>query len=167
MSKFTLLSVLFTFLWSSTFAQTDSVQQVINKEVWLPFIETYTNLDAEGFMAIHTEDVIRIIRDDKNIRVGEEYAISQRESSKRSKANKATRNIQFSFIDRFAKGDIAVESGYYKVKWKSGDQEGISYGAFEVILKKVDGHWKIFIDSDTSQNNTLTEADFQKGAVLK
>ena len=101
--KNTFLTFLFLFTFINTiFCQADSVQQVINADVWKPFMETYSALDTEGFMAIHTKDIIRINRNAKNIRIGEEYAKSQSESNKRSKERKSSRTIEFSFTERFA-----------------------------------------------------------------
>ena len=93
----------------------DSIQNLINDQIWYPFIQTYNNLDAEGFMALHTDDIIRISREGKSIRIGQEYADSQIKSAARSKERKSKRSISFSFTERFAKNNMAFESGYYKV----------------------------------------------------
>ena len=163
------LILIFTLLLSNLLIaqEQDSIQKIINEQVWYPFVETYNNLDAEGFMDIHTDDIIRIGREGKSIRIGQEYAESQIKSAARSKERKSKRSISFSFTERFAKDDMAFESGYYKVEWESGEKSGISYGEFQVILKQEDGVWKIFVDSDTSYGGKLTEEDFQKGTLLK
>lgn len=166
MKQALLFLIVFTNL---SFAQNqDSIQQVINQQVWYPFIETYGNLDAAGFMDIHTDDIIRINRDGKSIRIGEAYAQSQQRSAFRSKRNGAKRSIAFSFTERFASEDHAFEQGYYKVNWENPKHgKGISYGEFQVILKKVEGQWKILVDSDTSHDGQLTEEDFKKGKLLE
>ncbi len=152
----------------SAFAQTDDVQKAINKDVWKPFMISYAAFDTDAFMAVHTEDVIRINRDGKNIRIGEEYRKGQAQGNERNKKVGAQRSIEFSFLERFAREDIAFESGYYKVKSKRPEQEERTfYGHFHVVLKKVDGVWKLWMDSDTSHDGTLGEEDFKKGEIFK
>ena len=162
-----LIPILVLFCQFSFAQNQDSVRQAINQEVWYPFIKTYNGLDAAGFMALHTDDVIRINRDGKSIKIGPEYADSQQQSAARSKKRGSKRSISFSFTERFAREDIAFEAGYYKVEWAQGDKSGTSYGEFQVILKKENGRWKLFVDSDTSYEGQLTEEDFQKGELLK
>ena len=150
------------------FSQSDSVQLQINRDVWYPFIETYSSFDDKGFMAIHTEDVIRIIRDAKRIQVGAEYAESMARSAKNNIKRNRKRFIEFSFLERFATGDTAFEVGYYKVISEEPRIETKNYyGIFQVILKQTNGKWKIMVDSDTSMDNSLTEEDFLKGELLK
>jgi len=54
---------------STVSAQNDTIQQAINQDVWHPFIKSYRAFDTDGFMAIHTKDIIRINRD------GNEYLL--------------------------------------------------------------------------------------------
>lgn len=164
--KWIIFSVLLTPLF--TFSQTDSVQHQINEDVWYPFIESYASFNDKAFMSIHTEDVIRISRDGQRIQVGEEYAKAMERNAKWSIENKRKRTIEFSFLERFSTGDTAFEVGYYKVMSYEPEKEPKAYyGIFQVVLKKVDDQWKLFVDSDTSIDNSLTEEDFLKGEILE
>ena len=164
----TLLITASIFCYLGLAAQNQSIQQQIDEDVWKPFIESYANFDTDGFMAIHTEDVIRISRDGEHIRIGSEYREIQDRNNTRSKEIGATRSISFSFLERIAREEVAFEVGYYKVVSKRPlDESRTFYGHFHVVLKKVDGKWKLWVDSDTSQDHKLTEKDFQKGTVFK
>ena len=48
-----------------------------------------------------------------------------------------------------------------------GGQKRTFYGIFNIVLKKKNGVWKIILDADTSNKNTVNEADFQSGTPLK
>ncbi len=161
--------VIIIFLFSNfTFAQNEAILKAIDRDVWYPFMESYAAQDAYAFMAIHTEDVIRISRDGKRIQVGEEYAESMQRNTKNNKEKQRQRTIEFSFLERIAREDIAFEVGYYKViSHEPGKKPKTYIGKFQVILKKTDGKWKIFVDSDTSNKDSFTEADFQTGDILK
>ncbi|MDX1476894.1 MAG: nuclear transport factor 2 family protein [Saprospiraceae bacterium] len=143
-----------------------SASEEINRQVWSPFIQAYNALDAEAFMNVHTTDVIRVIRDSKEIRVGEEYAKSMRASAERNRARGTVRSIELSFTERIHTDQYGFEVGYYKVVSASGGQQRVSYGKFHVVLKKDDDRWKILLDSDTSMDNSITEEQFLQGEVL-
>ena len=147
--------------------QPDSILTEINKDVWFPFIETYSNFDADGFMSIHSEDVIRVNRDGKSIRIGDEYSESMHKNSKRNIERQTKRTIEFSFLERIVRKDVAFEVGYYKVTRQVPEKPAqIFYGKFQVLLKKLDGKWKIYLDSDTSNDGKIGEENFQNGEVL-
>jgi ketosteroid isomerase-like protein len=164
--------ILFSISSSLIFSQKNSSQnniteQKVNQDIWFPFSSTFKAFDAIGFMAIHTDDVIRISRDGKSIRTREEYTQSQIESAERNVTKKRTRSISFSFTERFYKGDLGYESGYYKVVYNQNKEDSfVSYGYFNVVLKRQKGKWKIFLDSDSSLENSLKEEDFIKGQIL-
>lgn len=150
------------------FCQDANLQKEINEQVWRPFIKTYNAYDTEGFMAIHTKDVIRISRDGKNIWIGEEYHESMRQNQEQSLKSNLKRDISFTFLERIARPEVAFEVGFYKVSiQREGEEARSFYGKFHVILKKVDGQWKLDIDSDTSNKGQIAESDFQSGKKME
>ncbi|MBK7871679.1 MAG: nuclear transport factor 2 family protein [Saprospiraceae bacterium] len=96
------------------------------------------------------------------IQVGEEYWKGNVEGSKRNKEAGVTRSIAFRFEHRVANDSIAYEVGYYKIKSARNGEERTGYGRFDVVLKKIDGVWKIAQDWDVDNINgkKLTEEDF-------
>lgn len=155
-------------LTTSVLSQETNFQKEINDQVWRPFIKTYNAYDTEGFMAIHTKDVIRINRDGRSIRIGQEYSDGMLQSNNRSLKNGAQRSIEFRFLERLARPELAFEVGYYKVTMKRGDEaERVFYGKFQVVLKKTDGSWQLAVDSDTSNNGQFTEKNFQTGKKME
>lgn len=141
-------------------AQDYSIQKTIDEQVWLPFIKTYSAFDGEGFNALHTKNVLRA--GPWGILQGEEYHTANLKNSSQAKAAGEQRSIAFRFEHRVAKADVAYEVGYYKVISTRNGEKRIFYGRFDVVLRKVDGSWKIAQDWDVDDINgeKLTEADF-------
>lgn len=135
----------------------------INNEIWKPFIEAFGNFDTDAFMAIHSESLIRINKDGKQIRDRETYEKSQRKWNYNKKGERA---ISFSFQSRFYGENLGFEKGYYKVKYTNASQDiQYSYGMFEVVLRKEKGQWKILIYSD--EHIEINESIFQNGEIVK
>ena len=157
-----LLLGLSQFAWAQ-----QSEQEAIDKNVWFNFMQAYQDLDAGLFNRIHTDDVIRVSVDGNAIHIGQEYKDRNLENFNRWNGQGLKQKIEFSFINRIVKGEWAYELGIYKLTRYSGSQSKSYYGKFNVALKKVDGIWKIYLDSDTNEQRSIGEADFQAGEVLK
>ncbi|MBA4849677.1 hypothetical protein [Emticicia sp. BO119] len=161
----TLLCAILTCSFFITLAQSDNIETEINNQVWLPFIKTYNNFDAIGFMNLHSRDLVRVPVDAKKIYTFEEYSINNQQSNEMSLRNKRKQAIEFSFEDRIHNETSAFETGYYKVT--SSDNQGKTrtfYGKFTVVLRKFGDRWKIVLDSDTGKN--ITESNFLSGKKL-
>lgn len=141
--------------------------EAINKDVWYNFMQAYQNKDAALFNKIHTDDVIRVVQDNGTMLIGREYKDRNLENFNRWNAGDFTQKIEFSFINRAQKGEWAFETGIYKLSRIQRGQSSSFYGKFNVTLKKVSGLWKIYIDADTSEGNSISEEDFQRGDILQ
>jgi len=72
MAKFLLATA--SLLYSSfSFSQMDNFQKDINDQVWKPFIKSFNNDDNEGFRAVHSKEVTRVIQDDNRLLGYDEY----------------------------------------------------------------------------------------------
>ena len=146
------------------FAQTE--QTAIDKDVWFNFMQAYQDLDAGLFNRIHTDDVIRVPVDGNTMYIGQEYKDRNLENFNRWNGQNLKQKIEFSFISRVVKGNWAYEIGIYKLTRYNGGQSRSFYGKFNVTLKKEAGTWKIFLDSDTNEGNSIGEDDFKAGKQL-
>ena len=152
----------FLFFSVSSFAQNKvDHSAIIDQQVWEPFKKSYSKGDAALFNSLHTYDVIRITQN--GIRQGKDY--KEVIVKAYSNPNRSPRTIDFVFEHRIHEDNIAYEVGYYKVIYE--DKEGVqqkSFGRFSVVLRKVNGCWKIAQDWDTSNINgvPVTEKDFQR-----
>ncbi len=136
-------------------------QSRIDAEVWEPFKGAYDAYDADAFNAVHTDDVLRITP--YGIRRGEDYKESNRVNFARE--GQPERRIDLRFEHRIQEEEVAYEVGYYRVRYyEEGEQTQAHYGRFHVLLRKVDGVWKIAKDWDTSNINghEVGAADFER-----
>lgn len=154
MKLFTLIAIAVAPVFS--FAQ-NNIQQAINDQVWKPFIQNFSARNTDGFMAVHSQDLVRVPRDSKRVIDFNTYKKqSQAGSDKQSK-----RTIELRFLERIASETQACEVGIYKTSVTSPQGEIKShYGKFLVILRKENDTWKILADTDSSEGNTIDEKDF-------
>lgn len=162
-----LAQFLFCFLiWvNNCFSQTN-FQNEINEQVWKPFIKSFNSDDDEGFKAVHSKDIMRVIQDNNTILGYEEYFKKQPDSVK-TKWAVWKRNIELRFIQRIADSDKAFEVGFYKTTSTntSTGETRTGYGKFHVLLRKENGTWKILMDADANENTN--EAIFLTGKSIE
>ena len=144
-----------TFLFLSViglmaYSQDSEIQKDIDQQVWEVFKKSYAARDAALFNSIHTDDVLRI--SSREIRIGDEYKNQIAENYKRP--FEGSISIDFRFEHRVHREEVAFEVGYYKVNRTNADgKEANFYGRFNVLLKKLDGIWKIAQDWDSGNIN--------------
>ena len=148
------------------FSQTGGLQKEINEQVWKPFIKAFNNHDDDGFSAVHSKEVVRVLQDDNHIMGYNEYFKKVPDSVK-AKWKDWKRNIELRFLQRIASGDNAFEVGYYKssnTNTVTGEKR-TGYGKFHVLLRKENGAWKILMDADA--NEKTDEAVFIKAKPME
>jgi len=156
--KLTQLFFLFV-LSGSCLAQ--NLQQEINEQVWKPFISSFNNRDAAGFLAVHSKQVVRSPLDSKIILTWDEYLKKQEEGNKISLDKGNTRSVYLRFTNRIAKDGTAIDIGIFKVIVNQPDGATRSvYGRFHVVMRKEQNIWKILVDMDSSEGNSIDETDF-------
>jgi len=135
------LPVLFAF--QRVIAQQDALTKEINEQVWKPFIQSFNAGDDEAFKAVHSKDIIRVIRDDKDI-YGYDRYFKQKPDSIKVKWSDWKKSIELRFIQRIAGNDKAFEEGYYKTtstnRLTGEVRKGI--GKFHVVMRKENGYGK-------------------------
>jgi len=154
------------FAFQQVVAQQDSLIKEINEQVWKPFIQSFNAGDDEAFKAVHSKDIIRVIRDDKDI-YGYDRYFQKTPDSVKKKWGDWKKNIELRFVQRIAGNDKAFEEGYYKTtstNRQTGEvRKGI--GKFHVLMRRENGVWKILMDADTSEG--ASEEVFNKAKPLE
>lgn len=147
-------------------AQEQSHQQAINSQVWTNFIKGFNERDNDLFSSVHSQDFIRVIRDNQQI-FGFDKAFEDKPDEVKQQLQKWKRNLELRFIERIASEDKAFEVGYYKTSVVNSDTEEkrVGYGKFHVLLRKENGKWKILMDSDIQGG--VDEALFQSAKPMK
>ena len=139
----------------------------INEDVWEKFYQAYTELDAKYMEEIHSKDVFRIPADSKRIYHYDQCISNYQRSFARAKDREDSRKISLRFIERIANEQSATERGIYQLTVNPGaSNEANYYGKFHVILRKEADVWKILIDYDSSEGNTIGKEDFDKAFAI-
>ena len=159
MNKIKLL--LFATLLATTYSfsqnNTEQLKQ-INEQVWEQFTKAFETSDYNLFGSLHSSDLIRVGADGKRILNKEPYIKGY---ENRWSSNPVSRTISFRFIERIANEFMGSERGIYKLTINPNTKEEQSYyGKFHVILKKENSIWKLVVDYDSSENNTINEKTY-------
>lgn len=135
----------------------------INDQVWSNFYQVFDSLDHSLMESIHSQHLIRIPADRKIIINYKEYMDQYKLTFAKIKQNRGTLHITLRFLERINNDFAASEIGIYKfVINQNKRNEKVIYGKFHVILIKEDNVWKILMDYDSNENNTIGEDDFNK-----
>jgi len=156
--RFLITCILSGILFSAT-AQTP--QQEINQQVWKTFIKAYNSFDTELFMSLYSNDVIRIPRDDKKILSFAEYKKTINRENQFNKNYNIKALLEVRFTERVHTPTTAYETGIYKIDLVENTGKKVTvYNTFMVVLRKVNGQWKIYVDADSAEGDRLKEKDF-------
>ena len=151
--------IIFVLSITSVVAQSTS-QQEINEQIWKRFMDAYGNQDAEAFMKIHSEKLVRNPIGYEVTRF-EKYKEQNELNFQQQKKEGIKIKIDFTFAYRTVTGGVAYEIGYYKVTSVKTNKTDYYYGMFNVILRKENGTWKILSDADTGEE--VNETKFESG----
>ncbi len=155
-SLFFLLFLIFVSVNAQS--QTDHLKE-INRDVWLPFIEAYGTFNAGKYKSLQSEDFIRAAANNKNLPTPKEYfdGVEEWFGDMKKKGLKLT--INFRFTERLANDKVASERGVFELKAvdSSGKELWKDYGKFHVFMRKLNGVWKIVVDYDSNEKNTIDE----------
>jgi ketosteroid isomerase-like protein len=164
------LTIFLTLVSTAAFGQNS--EKEINEQVWKPFVKTLLSHDVEGFMNLHSRDVMRVERDFRHILNYDQYKKDLNTSwpawKQSMEVEKSKNTFELRFLERTANESLAFEVGYYKNELiNAKGEKRTGYGQFHVALRKENGVWKILVDSDSNNNRTITEEMFQAAKALE
>ncbi|EDP69641.1 hypothetical protein FBALC1_05633 [Flavobacteriales bacterium ALC-1] len=146
-------------------AQSSENLKAINT-VWAKFYKAFETLDYTLMAEIHDKDLVRV-SGGRNILDYDTYINNYKAGFQRDKEAKQTSMISLRFFERINNDSTASERGVYKlIRNKGKDNEQAYYGQFHVLFKKIDGLWKITMDYDSNESNTIGEDDYNKAYAI-
>ncbi|NER15245.1 DUF4440 domain-containing protein [Leptobacterium flavescens] len=162
MQRYFLLFTAMLSLCSLRAQDTETIQKEIDRQVWKPFKEAFENADAEKLNATYAEEVLRVTP--QKIDTGNEFKGQNLTRFRQNKESGTEIKLDFWFDSRHTNEDTSYEVGFYRIGFRTNGKESIVYGQFHIVLKKVDGQWKITQDWDTTtiNGNEITAADFAR-----
>lgn len=157
-----ILSLLFLVVFTNpSHSQTLNNLKEIN-QVWKKFYQAFESLDYNLMADIHSKDLVRI-SGGQRISDYNSYINNYKTTFKQAKINGVTNNISLRFFERINNDSIASERGIYKlIRNRNLNDEHTYYGQFHVIFKKEKGYWKILMDYDSNEGNSISEDDYFK-----
>lgn len=148
-------------LLASTNLFAQNVQKEINEQVWLPFIQSFSEGNTDVFMGVHSKDLVRSGRESKKVLNWDDYYKETRSGNERRAKDKTRLEIELHFTERINNDNQAIDVGVYKTSWFAADgKSGAGFGRFHVVHRKENGTWKILVDTDSNEGRTITETQF-------
>jgi len=142
-----------------SYSQSVTNLKEINK-VWSAFYKAFDSLDYKPMAVIHSKKLIRI-SGGKNIIDYDTYINNYKSKFHNARKKKQTSKISLRFFERINNDSIASERGFYKlIRNKNKANQQTYYGQFHVILKKENRVWKISMDYDSDEGNSITEKQY-------
>lgn len=132
--------------------QTDiaAVQQEIDRTVWKPFKHAFESLNADALNATYADQVLRVTPGGIDTRGDFKSANVERFTQNKDKGIRI--DLDFWFDSRHTNSTTSYEVGFYRIlSTDSIGQSSAHYGQFHIVLKHIDGHWKITQDWDTAK----------------
>ena len=147
----------------------DALLQSIEKDVWIPFMEAYDESNSKKLKSIHSKDIVRVTVDQNQIETGEAYLEHFGGFVESVKQRGGQLGIAFAILTTATNenGTLAYQTGYYRFSAKqAGDKElkVQGYGHFNVGLRKENGTWKIWLDSDARTD--ISHEDFNTQEII-
>ena len=148
-----ILFTVFSFAFGQQNNISEELMESIKADVWIPFMEAYAELNSEKLKSIHANDIFRVTTDNNIVKSGQSYLDEFGGFLDHVKKNKGELEIAFVVLTTATNDsqDLAYQTGYYEFSSKNENEPNITvkgYGHFSVGLRKKNGSWKLFLDSD-------------------
>lgn len=140
--------------------------EAINK-TWEKFYKAFDDLDYTLMADIHSKKLIRISGGNR-ITDYNTYINNYKTTFNRAKENKTSNTISLRFFERISNDSTASERGIYKLtRIENGKAPKSYYGQFHVIFIKENNAWKILMDYDSNEGNTIGKKDYAKAKDIE
>ncbi|MBL4905452.1 MAG: hypothetical protein JKZ00_05480 [Flavobacteriaceae bacterium] len=141
----------------------------VKKDIWIPFMESYRDLDSKKLISIHDPEIVRVSINSNKIESGTAYLENIKLLFKRVRKMGRQMNIVFSIVSSATTENKVYQTGYYVFSSRANDKEPFQargYSFFSVLLTKdkESGIWKISLDSDKQVQ--FTKDEFMKSGTI-
>ncbi|MCR9259729.1 MAG: nuclear transport factor 2 family protein [Pseudomonadaceae bacterium] len=160
-----LFAVLFIAMASSGFAESEAskIQSTIDQTVWKTFQAAFEALDGEALNSVYADEVLRVTPEGLDVTQRFKKTNQTRFLENRQKGEGVA--LDFWFDTRHTNAGVSYDTGFYRVTVTSPNgEQSYAYGQFHIVLKNIEGQWKIVQDWDTAKigGQPITEDDFNR-----
>lgn len=160
-NKFIVFILFFVVFTNQSYSQSLDILNEINN-VWGKFYQAFDSLDYKPMAEIHSKKLIRI-SGGKRIRDYKTYINNYKTRFNEAKKNNVLNNISLRFFERINNDSIASERGIYKlIRIENEENKQTYYGQFHVLFIKENNTWKILMDYDSNEADSIGEKDYVK-----
>ena len=145
-----------------------NIQREIDTSVWRPFQKAFESLDGEALNRTYAKEVLRVTPN--GIDTNNSFKSANIKRFDKNREDGASITLDFWFDSRHTNETTSYEVGFYRIGTTYTRKEpSYNYGQFHIVIKKIDGHWKITQDWDTAHinGNNISQEDFQKQEPLE
>ena len=138
-----------------------SLQKEIDETVWRPYKAAFEKRDGAALNALYGDGVIRVTP--AGIDTQDDFKLNNISP----KTTDLTVKLDFWLESRHTNETTSYEVGMFRIARYADDQLAeYHYGQFHIVMRKIDGEWKITQDWDTPVvlGHTLTAEDFEQQA---
>jgi len=143
--------------------ETNAPQQEIDRTVWRVFQNAFENRDGKALNSVYAENVLRVTP--QGLDTQNAFKQSNRTRFAENTANGDQITLDFWFDSRHTSTSTSYEVGFYRmgVVASSGPTKYF-YGQFHIVLRNIEGRWKIVQDWDTASigGRPITATDFDR-----
>jgi ketosteroid isomerase-like protein len=156
-------------LLSTSAALAETAQAEINRQVWRTQMQGMREFDERKFMSVMSPDVMQVSYDRKVIRDRAAFEKQTADLYAKLRATRPQRGMEVRFTSRFASGNMAFETGFYKFTLVDKGVTKVFYGAVQSALRKENGIWKIVLDYDAESygGQPVTAAMYEAAKPLE
>lgn len=144
------------------------IVESIEKEVWIPFMESYRDLDFQKLESIHTKDITKVSPKMNQIQTGATYLKTLNAFFEQIKSLNYQMDIRLSIVSSATSEEKVYQTGYYTIGLRKDDQsayQSTGYSTFSILAEKDQaGRWKIAFDTD--EPTKMTEEEFMKSGII-
>lgn len=166
MLKRVIVSLIFlvVFVNNSNAQRTEYFKEI--NAVWAKFYTAFETLDYNLMADIHSKDLVRVSGGKRMLNY-DVYIKGYKTGFERDKEHNLTNEISLRFFERIGNRLMASERGIYRLTRNKGtENEYVSYGQFHVIWQRIDGDWKITLDYDSTESDTIGIEDYNKAYAI-
>lgn len=143
------------------------IVEAVKKDVWIPFMESYRDLDFKKLESIHASDIMHVGVNLNQIETGVDYLKNLNAFFEQIKSLNYDMEIKFSIISSATSEDKVYQTGYYTIDLRANETspfQSTGYSTFSVLCTKENGQWKISFDADKQVK--ITKEEFEKAGVV-
>ncbi len=152
--------LLFSSPFAIAYADVSTEQKVIDVTVWKTFRNAFEQLDGDALNSVYADSVLRVTPE--GLDTENQFKVFNKTRFDENIANDDRVALDFWFDSRRTSSTTSYDVGFYRVMINSKSGSSTFYGQFHIVLRKIDGDWKIVQDWDTDSigGRKLTAEDF-------